>query len=206
MTPSLSTLIFDLGNVVVRWEPHAALPAELSERDVDDFFARTDFFTKNADHDAGKPFGDWISELESSDNPEDAKILKHYVENFPASLTGLVPGTHELLHDLKNAGIRLFGLTNWSAETFHHAEAAVPSFEFFDDILVSGAEGMAKPDPRIFELALSRWDLTPELTGFVDDSIANVEAAESVGLTAHHFTSAKDARSWARDMTRSANV
>ena len=206
MAPPLTALIFDVGNVVIHWDPRAAFPPSLSDTDIEEFLVRSDFFTRNAHHDAGKPFAESIRDLAAGPTPEDAQILKYYVDNFAASLTGPVEGTRELLVDLKADGILLFGLTNWSSETFRYASENVDSLELFDDIMVSGVEGIAKPDPEIFRRALARWDLSPEVTGFLDDSLANVGAAQSLGLTCCHFTSASGARVWAREMTGAANL
>ncbi|WP_158025089.1 HAD family hydrolase [Bowdeniella nasicola] len=206
MTRSLSTLIFDLGNVVITWDPRPALPEQYTGQDAEDLLTRLDFFTRNADHDAGKPFAEWVADLRSSGDAEGADALQHYVDHFDRSLVGLVRGTSQLIDDLKAAGVTLYALTNWSAETFHHAQAAAPALAQFDDILVSGEEGIAKPNPEIYTRALERWDLDVRTTGFLDDSEANIAGAESVGLTTHLFTNAVDARAWARDMTGAAGV
>jgi 2-haloacid dehalogenase len=95
-----------------------------------------------------------------------------------------------ILEELHAAGTRLVALTNWSAELFPHAEAAFDFLALFEGIVVSGREGVAKPDPAVFDLLLSRYDLDPGNTVFVDDSPANVAAAAAVGLTALVFTGA----------------
>ena len=104
-----------------------------------------------------------------------------------------------ILAELHAAGTRLVGLTNWSAETFPYAEAAFDFLALFEGIVVSGREGVAKPDPSVFDLLLTRYDLDPASTVFVDDSPTNVAAAAAAGLTALVFTGADRLRA---DLTR----
>jgi len=86
------------------------------------------------------------------------------------------------------AQVRLLALSNWSAETFHHAQRRYDFLCWFEDIVVSGREGLAKPDPSIFDLTVQRTGLDPAATLFTDDSPRNVEAARACGLQAELFT------------------
>lgn len=95
---------------------------------------------------------------------------------------------------LRAAGVRVLGLTNWSAETFHHAVPAAPVIGRLEAVVVSGREGVAKPDPRIFRLLAERHGLDPARTVFADDSRANVEAAAALGYQAVLFTTAEALR------------
>ena len=110
------------------------------------------------------------------------------------SIPGPVAGSARLVRDLLSAGVRVLGLTNWSAETFHHAEPAAPVIGLLEDVLVSGQVGIAKPDPRIFRLLASRYALEPGRTVFTDDSAPNVAAAAAEGFDAVLFTDADDLR------------
>ncbi|RAE29146.1 HAD family phosphatase, partial [Burkholderia multivorans] len=88
-------------------------------------------------------------------------------ERFEHSLTGPIPGMADIVAELKDAGVRLLGLSNWSAETIHHAPVAAPAISELEDIVVSGREKLIKPDPAIFDLLLSRFGLDPDRTVFV---------------------------------------
>lgn len=180
-------MVFDLGGVVLGWDPRRAYEQVLPAREVDAFMARIDFAGWNRSHDAGRAYADGERDL-IEEFPADAAAIRAYRQHFGRTLTGMVPGTGALLAELGRAGVRLLALTNWSAETFPHAVERFGILRRFEDVLVSGAEGLAKPDPAIFRLALRRFGLEATETVFVDDSPVNVEAARSLGLTGLDFT------------------
>lgn len=101
-----------------------------------------------------------------------------------------IPGMQELVEELKNRGYRLYGLTNWSAETFPLVKDNYPVFRLLDGIVVSGEEKIAKPDPGIFRILLQRYGLKPEECLFIDDNPGNVSTGESLGIRGLVFTSA----------------
>lgn len=184
---SVRAVLFDLGNVLVRWDARAALVGSFGAARVEEFFTAVDFPTLNLRQDAGRPWSEAIAEVE---NPQHRAMLVHYVRNFADALPGPVPGSAELVDEVIDAGIAVYGLTNWSAETFHHAVPAAPAVGRLTDVLVSGRERLVKPDPRIYRLAAARFDLDPASTVFVDDSARNVEAARAEGFEAVLFTDA----------------
>lgn len=192
LTPVVDTVLYDLGNVLVGWDPYGPFEG-LSHDEVDAFFAETDFLVRNHEQDAGRPWAELRALVEES-WPQHAHLVDRYVDGFAASLTGPVPGSAEIVDELLATGTRLYGLTNWSAELFHHAVPAAPSIGLLEGIVVSGEVGLAKPDLEIFRLTIDRFALDPARTVFVDDSPRNVEAARSVGLHAVHFTSAEALR------------
>lgn len=185
----MKTVLFDLGGVVLGWDPVRAWQGVLAPADVAPFLARIDFPAWNRSHDAGRLFADGEAELLARFPDDEAAVLA-YRQNFARTLTGLVPGTGALLAELARAGVRLVALTNWSAETFPHATSRFGLLRRFEQILVSGTEGLAKPDRAIFDLAIERFGLQPAETVFVDDAAANVAAATEAGLVARHFTGA----------------
>ncbi|WP_265521255.1 HAD family hydrolase [Oerskovia flava] len=187
MTAPIDTVLYDLGNVLVGWDPYGPYTGRMPRADVDRFFTDVDFATFNHAQDAGRTWAEARAHLATT-HPQHLGALDVYVEHFAASLTGPVPGSAALVRELAALGIRLYGLTNWSAELFHAAEPAAPAIGLLRDVLVSGRVGLAKPDPRIFTAAVERFDLDPTRTLFVDDSPANVTAARQVGLHAVHFT------------------
>ena len=191
--PPISTVVFDLGNVLVRWDPYGPFVGRLSDRATRAFLAEFDFATFNHRQDAGRTWAEARLELERI-APEHVPAMDVYVEHMADSLLGPVPGSHALVQDLRDAGIRLLGLTNWSAETFHLAEPAAPAIGLLESVLVSGRERVAKPDPAIFALLTDRYGLDPASTVFVDDAPGNVTAGTAAGFDAIRFTSAEDLR------------
>ena len=186
---SVDTVLLDLGNVLVGWDPYAAFAGALAPAEVDAFFADIDFFERNRQADAGTPWGE-VRDAVAAAHPQHAASLDRYVARFASTLTGPVPGTSEIVDELVARSVRVFGLTNWSAELFHLAVPAAPAIGRLRDIVVSGEVGLAKPDPAIFELAAHRFALEPGRTVFVDDSLANVDAAAALGFRTVHFTDA----------------
>lgn len=189
-----STVVFDLGAVVLQWDPRGPYEQVLPAAEVPAFLARIDFETWNRRHDAGRPFE--VGERELIEQfPDSATAVRAYRQHFGHSLTGPVPGTGAVIAELQHAGARLLALTNWSAETFPHAQERFGLLQRFEAIVVSGQELLAKPDPAIFELLLQRHRVDPARTVFVDDSPANVATAASMGITALLFIDADRLRS-----------
>lgn len=182
-------VVLDLGNVVVRWDPYLPYAGRMARADVDAFFADVDFPAFNHQQDAGRTWADARSEV-ADRFPQHLAALDLYVEHFAETLPGPVPGTADLVRDLRAGGTRVLGLTNWSAETFHHAARVAPAVGLLEGVVVSGEVGVAKPDPRIFEVLARRFGLDPARTVFADDSETNVEAAARLGFDALLFTSA----------------
>lgn len=187
------SVLFDLGGVVLGWEPTRAWAGVVDPALVEGFMARIDFPTWNRRLDAGHPFE--AGEQELLDRfPDDEAAIRAYRRHFARTLTGPVPGTGAVMAELQQAGVTLAALTNWSAETFPVARERFGLLRRFAGILVSGEERLAKPDRAIFRLALARFDLDPAGCVFVDDVPANVEAATALGLTGLLFTGAEQLR------------
>lgn len=185
---SVDAVLFDLGQVLVRWDPWLPFRGRHAEADVRRFFDDVDFAAFNHRQDAGRPWAEARAALEAS-HPGHVPLLDAYVEHFAEAVPGPVEGADALVDDLRAAGVRVLGLTNWSAETFHVAPRTAPVVGRLEDVLVSGREGLAKPDPRIFELATRRFRLDPARTLFTDDSPVNVEAGARAGFRTALFTS-----------------
>lgn len=186
---TVDTVVFDLGNVLVRWDPTLPFAGRLTDDEVHRFFADVDFAALNLRQDAGRPWAEACAEVART-HPQHLAALDLYVERFAASLPGPVAGTAAVVDDLRAAGVRVLGLTNWSAETFHHAAPAAPAIGRLEAVVVSGREGIAKPDPRIFRLLAERHDLDPARTLFTDDTPVNVLAALDEGFQSVLFTDA----------------
>ncbi|SEE07282.1 HAD family hydrolase [Ruania alba] len=186
----VEAVVFDLGQVLVRWDPRRVWVEELGERGTEDVLDALDFFALNRRLDAGERWADIRPEVAARAG-DVVRQMDTYLARFDLALSGPVPGMAQLVDDLQSAGVRTLGLTNWSAETFHHGVAAAPAIGRLEAVLVSGEVGMVKPDPAIYELLISRFSLDPGRTAFIDDSPANVEAARAAGLRAEVFTSAE---------------
>lgn len=189
----VDAVVFDLGNVLVRWDPVLPFAGVLDAAEVERFFADVGFAELNHRQDAGRPWAQARAEV-ARRHPEHVATLDLYVERFPLSLPGPVPGSAAVVDELRSAGVRVLGLTNWSAETFHHAAPAAPVVDRLEAVLVSGREGVAKPDPRVFRLLAERHGLVPGRTVFTDDSAPNVAAAAAEGFQAVLFTGAAELR------------
>lgn len=187
------TVILDLGNVVVGWDPYGAVADWMSRQQWEDFSAAVDFPALNLAVDAGLSVAE-ARERAAAVDPAHGQTLARYFSGFAGALTGPVPGTADIVEELAAGGVRLLGLTNWSRETFHHAARAAPAVDRLEDVVVSGREGLVKPDPRIFQLLLDRHQVDPAAAIFVDDAARNVAGAASVGLTALRFTGADGLR------------
>ncbi|NUS40936.1 MAG: HAD family phosphatase [Terrabacter sp.] len=197
----MTTVVFDLGGVVVQWDPVPAIAAVVGHERAQHFVhgGEFDFAEWNHQQDAGRTFAE-AEQVATASHPHFAEEIAAYRPNFALSLRGLVPGTDGLVRELHERGTRLVALTNWPAETFHHALELYPDvFARFDDIVVSGVEGIAKPDPAIFRVLETRLGHPLDGIVYVDDAVANVEAARAAGLDALQFTSAEALRD---DLTR----
>jgi 2-haloacid dehalogenase len=196
-TATVSGVVWDFGNVLIDWDPFPAVAAGVGEEEARRFFEEFDFQAWNYACDAG---GTWTQAMERLER-ESPRWLRHgraYVENFALSLTGPVAGTHELVAELHAAGVRQFGLTNWSHELYPHAPDTYDVVGLLDDVVVSGTERLAKPDPEIYRLVGERAGLALDRLAFVDDSPVNVAAARGLGMHAVRFTGAEALRTQLR--------
>jgi 2-haloacid dehalogenase len=139
--------------------------------------------------DRGLPFADGVAEL-TRRFPDQAELIAAYHDRWPEMLGGPVEGTADVVAELRAAGVPVYGLSNWSTETYPVGRDRFAVLETLDGLLLSGEVGVAKPDPEIFEELCARFGLRPEATLFVDDSAANVEGAARLGFPVHHFRDA----------------
>jgi 2-haloacid dehalogenase len=184
-----AAVVFDLGNVLIRWDPHPAVAAGVGDAEARAFLDAEDFdfsaWNKRAD--AGAAWLDLKQELATS-HPHWHEHASSYVDNFGLSLVEEIDDNVAVLRDLHAAGVPLFALSNWSHELFPVALERFDFLSLFEDILISGTERVAKPDPAVFELLGRRVGRPLSECVFVDDSAANVTAAAKAGMDAIHFT------------------
>ena len=194
MSGRIEAVVFDVGNVLVRWDRrlpyvnHFADPAEF-----DYFMEEVIPLSWHAEHDAGRPAAELVAER-SALFPHYAPLIHDWFARFNESIPGPVEGSPELVEDLHLAGVPLYAITNFGADTWRGFLPIFPLAQRFRDIVVSGVEKLAKPDPAIYALAQRRFGHAPEAMLFIDDSLPNVESARACGWHAHHFLDAAGLR------------
>ena len=196
----LQAVVFDLGGVCIDWDPRH-LDRKLFDGDdvaMERFLAEICTPGWNAEQDAGRSWADAIERL-TRDHPDSRVLIEAYRERWSEMLGDAFDETIEVLDQLRMARVPLFALSNMSAETFPIARPRYPFLEWFAGIVISGAEGIRKPDPRIYLLLLERYGLRPETTAFVDDVAENVAAAETLSMVGLHFRGGSCLR---RDLVR----
>ena len=190
----ISTIIFDFGGVLVDWDPHRMLDGYFGSRQKADWFIANICTSEwNSEMDGGKPFAQGIAEL-SAKHPEWATEIQAYFDRWIEMIGGEIPGMLQVVKDLKSKGYKLYGLTNWSAETFCQVRHKFEVFDLLDGMLVSGEEHMLKPAPEFFQLLIDRFGLDPAGSLFIDDNQPNVDGALKFGLKAIRFENAETLR------------
>ena len=193
-TPPITAVVFDLGGVLIDWDPRY-LYRELieDEAEMEHFLATVTTPEWNRAQDAGRPWAEAVEEL-ARRHPERRDLITAYWERWHETLGDALEQTVEVLDELRGTSVRLFALTNWSGETFPVARPRFPFLEWFEGIVVSGDERLIKPDPRIFEVLIGRYGLDPATTLFIDDQPDNVAAARDLGFIAIPFVEATTLR------------
>jgi 2-haloacid dehalogenase len=187
----ITAVIFDVGNVLYSWDPRFLYDRLIGDDRALDAFLR-DVVTHewHFQHDAGRPFAETSAEL-SAAYPEHAALIALWGPRFNDSIGGPVSGMDRLVEELAAAQARLFAITNFSAEFWPPFRAERETlFGHFQDVIVSGAEKLVKPDPAIYRLALERFGIVAEEALFIDDRAENVEGARALGMEAHLFENA----------------
>ncbi|MEO8627113.1 MAG: HAD family phosphatase [Betaproteobacteria bacterium] len=184
----MDAVVFDLGGVLIDWDPRYLYKTLFNgdEPAMERFLQTVCPADWNRQMDAGKPFAEAVAERQAL-FPEHAHLIARWHSDWEVMLKDAIPQTLQILSELRERNVRLYALTNWSAETFPLARARFPFLEWFEHIVVSGEVKLAKPDPRIFELTLTRCQLNPHATVYIDDLAHNVDAARALGMTALHF-------------------
>ena len=183
-------VIFDFGGVLVDWDPRHLYRKLFVDDDagMERFLAEICTTEWNLQQDAGRPWADAIAELVAR-HPAEAARIRAFHERWDETLRGPIDDSVAILEELKRTGRPLYGLTNWSDETFRRTRARYPFFDWFDGIVVSGEEKLIKPDLRLFVRLIERYRVDPAHAVFIDDTLHNVEAASALGIHAIHFRS-----------------
>ena len=189
-TSHIKAIIFDYGNVLLEWNPRNVYQRYFPDdpEGMERFFREVDFMEWNAQQDKGRPFVEGVAAL-SEKFPQYAQLIQAYHDNWKDSIGGSYAGTIEILKQLKQAGYHLYGLSNWSAETFPLAREKYDFFGLFDDMVISGEVGHVKPDPEIFQIMLNKIGRPAQECLFIDDSLSNIKQAQAMGFAVVHFQS-----------------
>ncbi len=190
-----TAVIFDVGNVLFDWNLRFLYERLIEDDRALDAFLRDVLTTQwHLQHDAGRPFAETSAEL-IAQHPEHAELIAALGPRFNETIRGMIPGMAALVAELHDAGVPLFAITNFSGEFWRPFRAAHAAFFApFRDVVVSGDEGLMKPDRAIYELALARFGLWAGEAVFFDDNPANVAGAAAMGIEARLFTGAGECR------------
>ena len=188
-------VVFDIGGVLLRWDPRHLYRKIFAgdERAMEDFLATVCTVEWNERQDAGRTFAEAHAELLPR-HADKVHLIEAFGRRFDEMIAGPIDGTVDILAELKRAGVPRYALTNWSAETFPPARERFDFLSWFDGIVVSGQEGVIKPDPRIFRILLDRFRIAPDEAVFIDDNPGNAAAATALGIHGIHFRSPEQLR------------
>ena len=160
-----TTVVFDLGGVLIDWDPRHLYRQLFEDPDeMEAFLAEVTTAEWNAHQDAGRPWAEAI-EILVAEHPERRELIEAFHRRWPEMLAGEIPGTVEVLAELRAAGTRLVALSNWSAEMFPVARERFDFLAWFEGIVISGEVGVNKPDRRIFGHLVERFGIEPAAGG-----------------------------------------
>ena len=185
---TVKKFLFDLGNVFFDWKPERILKPIFNDDE------RMNFFIKNISFplldtrcDAGITIEVAVNDAVKQ-FPDFEKEIKLYYPNHGNMVGGFFQKTVDVFYKVKNLNYPCYVLSNWSAETYEGMEETYPFLKDFDGKIISGRDFLIKPDPAIYELAISRFDLVPQETLFIDDRLDNIEAAQKLNFQTIHLT------------------
>jgi len=185
--PQMKNIIFDLGQVLINWNPDRVYDAYFKDKHkTRQFYEETGIFLLNKEMDKGLSFDEGLTLL-SSKFPHYEEPIHLWKNKWTEMIGGEIEGSVEILKQLSHLNYPLYAITNWSAETFPYVHGKYEFFQYFRDIVISGKENVIKPDPLIYELLLRRNQLEPADCIFIDDVDENVEGAKKVGMDAVKF-------------------
>jgi 2-haloacid dehalogenase len=196
----LTTAVFDLGGVLIDWDPrHLYRQLFTDPGEMEDFLARVCTPDWHRAHDLGEDITESCRRL-ARRYPGHRDMIMVWADRCEEMAAGQFDEAVGVLREVKAAGLRCLALSNMEPATFATRRARFGFMDWFDGFVISGIEGVAKPDRRIFQILLRRYRLEPAATVFIDDSPANVEAARGLGMTALRYTSAGQLRGQLRSL------
>ena len=185
----INTIIFDLGGVLVDWNPdYLYRNLFTNEQEMKDFLTNIATPDWNEEQDAGRSLQEG-TDLLVRQHPQHEANIRAFYDRWEEMLGGVLEDTVEIFRELKASGkYKIYALTNWSAETFPIALKKYNFLNWFDGVVVSGTEKMRKPSPEFYQLLLDRYEVQAQEALFIDDNHRNIVAAEKLGITSIHFT------------------
>jgi len=184
-----TTVIFDFGGVLIDWNPRHLYRKLFAgdEAAMEDFLATVCNSAWNIQQDCGRPVAE-ATRLLTEAYPNHAELIAAFYGRFDEMMPGPIEGTVAILSELRERGVPLYGLTNFSAETYPIALARFPFIGWLRGVIVSGEHRIVKPDPAIYRLLTDRFGIDPLSAVFIDDNKLNAEGGEAVGIKGIHFT------------------
>jgi 2-haloacid dehalogenase len=193
---SVEAVVFDIGGVLLDWDPRHLYRQLIEDEEVmERFLAEICTPEWHAQHDRGVSAERSCAKLAAA-HPEHAELIRAWAGRSEEMVAGADPAAVEIVRELKAVGLPCYALTNMEAEAYPRRLERFPFLRLFDGIVVSGLEGVAKPDPEIFRRLLDRYGLTAGAAVMIDDSAANVAAARKLGMRTVRFESASQLRGW----------
>jgi len=185
---AVKKFLFDLGNVFFDWNPKRILKPIFNDDERMNFFINNiSFPLLDTRCDAGITIEVAVNDAIKK-FPDFEKEIKLYYPNHGNMVGGFFQKTVDIFYKVKNLNYPCYVLSNWSAETYEGMEETYPFLKDFDGKIISGRDFLIKPDPAIYELAISRFDLVPQETLFIDDRLDNIEAAQKLNFQTIHLT------------------
>jgi 2-haloacid dehalogenase len=188
MTAHRSVVVFDLGGVLIDWNPrHLYRKLFQDEAEMEDFLANICTAQWNLQQDAGRSFAEACGALKL-EHPDKTEIIDAWFERFDEMMAGPIAGSVDILAELREREVPIYALSNWSGETFPVAQRRFEFLQWFRAIFLSAEVRLIKPDPRIFEYFCEKFALRPQQIIYIDDLEHNVESARRIGMHAIRFS------------------
>jgi len=191
MEPStIDTIIFDLGGVLIDWNPrHLYRKIFKTEEEMEWFLQHVCTGDWNEQQDAGRSFEEATQELLAK-FPDHQVPIRAWYDRWQETISGSIPGTVDILHQIRESKrYRLYALTNWSEQTFPWALNSFDFLHWFEGIVVSGHEKTRKPFPEFYQILLDRYQIDPKRAIFIDDVYRNILGGQALGIQGLHFQS-----------------
>ncbi len=184
---SQRTVVFDLGNVLITWDRRLLYEQLIDDpTELQDFLDNVFTMEDNKELDRGTPLAD-VANSVAARHPDKHDLVMAFAHRWKETLGDVIEGTVEILEELSDRGVPLYALSNWGKDTFASIEADYPFFERFDGMVISGREGVIKPDAAIYRILCERYGVQAEQAIFIDDSGANIASAMALGFDALLF-------------------
>lgn len=184
MESDIRNVVFDFGGVLVHWNVRSALMSRYSLQTIAEFDSSETFRRANAMGDLGEPLDKVVTFVREEGCNLWGDMMQWYIDHFRDAIEGEMPGARQLVADVQAAGCHVYGLSNWSMDTFRlvRDSDALPALHLLEDMVISGDVRQIKPHRDIYETALTRFGIEAGQSAFIDDHEENVEAAEAVGF------------------------